>query len=254
MDRQSSGSACSWFIPNDDEPEEPKADVGMAPDSSNQKSLYQQYQARKKKSSRSSEAFYISYESEEGIRSKRKPITCGVTAPRIKANVVDLQKDESQKQAEINLQEALRRRHPAYIARTKSRESQRVARKTTLAEKGTVVVVENIPGLREKPRPAIRASVNHSKVMTRTTHQSETKRLLRHEDKCKTTPSSVMKKPYESPYSQSLMATSNKKVTGGAPKGVPNVLLSSREVKKRKEKGGYRTNRTMTTLAQKTIE
>ena len=152
----SSSSSCSWFIPNggggDSEngrtatPDYPPVfdspQVEATASKFSDKSLLRHYKARKEGKPlpvpvEKSQAFFIEIDEQE----ERKRLLASPANSRLKTRVIDLESTEAPE--ESNLQEALRRRRPDYIARTKSRETERMAKKFVAHAKGAIL--ENIP-------------------------------------------------------------------------------------------------------------
>ncbi len=162
-------------------------------------SLLEQYQAKKRKErkARMSSAFYIKLEDEEEKEKDEEAPKMKVAPPspwarrgtgpssqrtsvnrprsgKVRTRLIDLEEQQQQQQQRDaddedhegslgDLQEALRRRRPDYIARTRDREADRLARRMVAAQKTACRIVENVPTGEEhyvRPSPSQRRRNN----------------------------------------------------------------------------------------------
>ena len=168
----SASSACSWFIPNEDETQAATCEEKAAEPKS---SLFRQFKERKdchsdnissKKKKPAPQAYFISCDDEEVEEPSpaRRSSTSSTKLTGSKKNgrakeaagrrkMTDSEEEQGrpgsarmvvQRDGSSNLQEALMRRRPDYIAKTKGRESTRMAKKIVSNNRNACVIVENI--------------------------------------------------------------------------------------------------------------
>jgi len=190
------GSSLSWFIPNDGEEEKEQHEEFCT--------LLDRYKAKKRedeREARRAKAFFV--ECDDG--------------------------DDDDRREKRTLQESLELRRPDYIAKTMSRQTDRLAKRAVQADRATIV--ENVPVVRQgrarmEARSSAAGQLKVSEEKAKKKSQNEARKA----------------KKFASPYSQKL---ASKKPTA-IPRRVD--VNTSTEVQKKKDRS-YKTNRTMASLA-----